>query len=88
MHEMGLQGPKSYIFGDQFYWKNTRKLRLCVFLQFHVRKHDTITLPEVDQIHKKLWILFQFSSGPLSEQNSQFHAYFIRFLEENTFYFK
>ena len=35
---------------------------LCVTL-IHARKWDTI-LPEVERIHTKLWILFQFSSGP------------------------
>ena len=31
-------GPKLYIFGNQFYLKNARKLRFNIFLHFHVRK--------------------------------------------------
>ena len=30
---LGSQGPKHYIFGDHFYLKNTRKLRLHVLLE-------------------------------------------------------
>ena len=37
----GPQGSKQYIFGDQFYSRNAKKLRLHVFLLFHVRKHMT-----------------------------------------------
>ena len=33
------QGPKQYTFGDHFYTKNAKKLRLHVFFLFHVRKH-------------------------------------------------
>ena len=36
---LGLQGPKHYIFGDHFYSKNARKLKLHVFLLFCARKH-------------------------------------------------
>ena len=39
MHKIGAQGPKHYIFGDQFYSKNARKLRFHVFLHFNARKH-------------------------------------------------
>ena len=38
MHKMGRHGPKRYIFGDQFYSKNAKKLRLHVFLHFNDRK--------------------------------------------------
>ena len=38
---LGPQGPKQYIFGDHFYSKNVKKLRLHVFLLFHFRKHMT-----------------------------------------------
>ena len=48
------RGPKHYIFGDQFYVKNARKLRFHVLLHFLARKHDIIILPGVDHIHKKL----------------------------------
>ena len=51
---MGPQGPKHYIFGNQLYSKNSRKLRFLVFLNLSARKH--IILPEVYHIHKKLWI--------------------------------
>ena len=35
---LGPQGPKHYIFGDNVYSKNARKLRSHVFLLFHARK--------------------------------------------------
>ena len=38
MHKMGPQGPKHYTFGDHFYSKNARKLKLHVFLHFNARK--------------------------------------------------
>ena len=41
---LGPQKPKQYIFGDQFYLKNAKKLRFHVFLLFHVRKHVTSSL--------------------------------------------
>ena len=47
MHKMGPQGPKHYIFADQFYSKNARKLRFHVFLHFNARKHDITILAEV-----------------------------------------
>ena len=59
MHKMGPQGHKQYIFGNQFYSKNVRMVRLHEFLQFLCQKiHDIIILPEVDWIHKKFWSLF------------------------------
>ena len=36
---LGPRGPKHYIFGNQFYSKNAKKLRFHVFLHFHARKH-------------------------------------------------
>ena len=39
MHKMGPREPKHYIFGNQFYSKNARKLRFHVFLYFNARKH-------------------------------------------------
>ena len=39
MHKLGPWGPTHYIFGDQFYSKNARKLRFHVFLHFYARKH-------------------------------------------------
>ena len=36
---MDPQRLRHYIFGDQFYWKNARMLRLYEFLHFHARKH-------------------------------------------------
>ena len=38
---MDPRGPKQYIFGDQFYSKNARKLRFQVFLHFYAGKHMT-----------------------------------------------
>ena len=35
---LGPQGPKHYIFGNQLYSKNARKLRFHVFLLFDARK--------------------------------------------------
>ena len=37
----GPQGPKQYIFSENFYSKNAKKFRFHVFLLFHVRKHMT-----------------------------------------------
>ena len=74
MHKIGPRGPKHYILGDSFFSKNARKLRFYVFLHVNARKHDIIILPEVDQIHKKLWIfsnLVQVHWDPHLEQNSQ-----------------
>ena len=34
---LGPRGPKDYIFGDQLYSKNAKKLRFHVFLHFHAR---------------------------------------------------
>ena len=71
---MGPWGPKHYIFGDHSFSKNARKLRFYVFLHVHATKHDIIILPEVDQIHKKLWIcssLVRVSGDPQSEQKLQ-----------------
>ena len=42
------QGPRDYIFGNQFYSKKDRKLRFHVFLHIHGRKHDIMILPEVN----------------------------------------
>ena len=56
---VGSSGTQAIHFGDYFYSNNARKLRFHAFLLFHVRKDDIIILPEVDQIHTKLWILFQ-----------------------------
>ena len=39
VYKMGAQGPKHYIFGNQFYSKNPRKLRFQVFLHHNARKH-------------------------------------------------
>ena len=39
MHKLRPGGPTLYIFDDQFYWKNARKLRFHVFLHFYARKH-------------------------------------------------
>ena len=39
MHKLGPRGPTNYIFRDQFYSKNARKLRFHVFLHFYARKH-------------------------------------------------
>ena len=39
MHKLSPRGPTHYIFGDQFYSKNGRKLRFHVFLYFYARKH-------------------------------------------------
>ena len=36
---LGPQWLERYIFGDQFYVKNTRKLRFHAFPLFHARKH-------------------------------------------------
>ena len=36
---LGLRGSKYYIFGNQLYLKNVKKLRCHVFLNFHARKH-------------------------------------------------
>ena len=52
------QGPNQFIFGNCFSSNNDTKLRFHVFLLFHVINHEII-LPEVDKIHKKLWVLFQ-----------------------------
>ena len=41
MHEMGLWEPKLYIFGNQLYSKNIKKLRLNGFFYFHTRKYIT-----------------------------------------------
>ena len=38
MHKMGPQGPKHYIFGDQFYSKNAKKIIFHVFLHFNAKK--------------------------------------------------
>ena len=76
IHRMGPWGPKQYIFGDHFKSKNARKLRFHELLHFYAGKH-IIVLPEVDQIHKKLWILFQVSSdpfGPVILTNCKFHG--------------
>ena len=60
MHKMlSSHGHKQYIFGDHFYSKNAKKLRFHVFLLFHVENICILILPEVDRLHKKLWILFQ-----------------------------
>ena len=37
----GPQGPKQYIFSENFYSKNAKKFRFHVFLLFHVRKYMT-----------------------------------------------
>ena len=58
-----VPGDPSYIFGNQFYSKNTGKF-LCIPLFLFWKIYDTIILPEVDRILKKLWTLFQFSLGP------------------------
>ena len=39
MHKMVPRRPKYYIFGNQFYPKNARRLRFHVFLHFNARKH-------------------------------------------------
>ena len=39
MHKMSPRGPKHYIFGNNFYSKNFRKLIFHVFLHFNARKH-------------------------------------------------
>ena len=39
MHKMDPQRPKHYIFGNQFYSKNAKRLRFHVFLHFNARKH-------------------------------------------------
>ena len=39
MHKMSPRRPKHYIFGNQFYSKNAKRLRFHVFLQFNARKH-------------------------------------------------
>ena len=39
MHKMDSHGPKHYIFGEQFYLKNARKLRFHVFYYFYAGKH-------------------------------------------------
>ena len=39
MHKMDPRGPKHYIFGDQFYSKNPKMLRLHELLRFYARKH-------------------------------------------------
>ena len=71
---LGPQGHKEYVFGDYFYSNNARELRFHVFLLFLVRKHDIIFLPEVDRIHKKLWILFQLWVPGDPNSNSKFLA--------------
>ena len=50
---------RSTIFLTTSTW-NARKLRFYVFLHFHDTKH-VISL--VDPLHKKFWVLFQFSLG-------------------------
>ena len=39
VHKVSPWGPKHYIFGNQFYLKDTRMLRFHEFLHFHARKH-------------------------------------------------
>ena len=39
MHKMGPRRRKHYIFGNQFYSKNARRLRFQVFIHFNARKH-------------------------------------------------
>ena len=39
MHKMGSRRSKHYIFGDQFYSKNSRMLTFHEFFQFYARKH-------------------------------------------------
>ena len=38
MHKLGHWGPRNYIFGDQFYSKNSRMLSFHEFRLFHPRK--------------------------------------------------
>ena len=74
MHMLDPRGPKHYIFGNHFCSKDARKVRFHVFLHVNARKHDIIILPEVDQIHKKLWIcssLVRVSGDPQLEQKLQ-----------------
>ena len=42
VHKMGPRRSKHYIFGDHFYSKNSRKLRLHLFLHFNA-KNNTIS---------------------------------------------
>ena len=76
MYKMDPWGLKNYIFGNHFYSKNARKLRFHGFLHFNDKKtYDIIILPEVDRIHKKLWMcsnLIWVPGDPQLEQNSQF----------------
>ena len=41
---LGPNGPKHYIFGNHFYFKNVRKLIFHVFLNFCSRKHMTSSI--------------------------------------------
>ena len=56
MHKMGAWGPKYYIFGDQSYSRNVRKLRFLIFPppSSYQKTYDIIILPEVEGVYKKL----------------------------------
>ena len=64
MHKIGPQEPKRHIFDDQFYLENARNLRHYIYSFFFMLENIYHNFSEVDQTHKKLWILFQFSPGP------------------------
>ena len=61
---MGLQGTQALYFWQLVLLEKCKKAQIPYICQLLCWKTDTIILPEVDRIRKKLWTLFQFSSGP------------------------
>ena len=70
MHKMVPQGPQHYIFGDQFYSKNARKLKFHVVLHFNARKHMISSFYLKWTILPNIYIyiiyiyIYIYSSGP------------------------
>ena len=54
---LGSRGFKHYIFDQQFYTNMPESLENM--LTHNMQTYDIMILPEVDRIHKKLWILFR-----------------------------
>ena len=76
-------GPKYYIFGDQFYSKNARKLRFHVFLNCQDRKHviSWIYLRRTE-FARNFDYCFNYGSPWTQtklEQSSQFLANYVHF---------
>ena len=76
MRKMGPWGSKHCTFGNQFYSKNSRKLRFYILLHFNARKHIIslyyLKWTEFIRNCKYVPIYLRIPRDPQLEQNSQF----------------